>query len=342
MREPAFWYRPSSWISLLLTPLGALYGLVAGRRLQREGFDAGIPVLCVGNYHVGGAGKTPAVLALTMVLRDIGETPVVLSRGYGGSLHGPIKVDPERHAAVDVGDEPLMLARTVPVVVARDRISGVALARSQGASVILMDDGFQNPAIAKDASLIVIDGDRGLGNGRLVPAGPLRAPLPPQLARTDALIVVGRGNAAEAVAAAIAAQGKPVLSAHFKADDALVASLRGKRVLAFAGIGDPARFFRTLRASGIEVVRERAFADHHPFSQREIEALTAEAKRDALTLVTTEKDLARLCSGAGLPGWARDIVPFAVTLEFDDAAGLRKFVTNRLFQAREKKFRTSK
>jgi len=114
MREPAFWYRPSSWISLLLTPLGALYGLVAGRRLQREGFDAGIPVLCVGNYHVGGAGKTPAVLALTMVLRDIGETPVVLSRGYGGSLHGPIKVDPERHAAVDVGDEPLMLARTVP------------------------------------------------------------------------------------------------------------------------------------------------------------------------------------------------------------------------------------
>ena len=342
MREPAFWYRPSSWISLLLTPLGALYGLVAGRRLQREGFDAGIPVLCVGNYHVGGAGKTPAVLALTMVLRDIGETPVVLSRGYGGSLHGPIKVDPERHAAVDVGDEPLMLARTVPVVVARDRIGGVALARSQGASVILMDDGFQNPAVAKDASLIVIDGDRGLGNGRLVPAGPLRAPLPPQLARTDALIVVGRGNAAEAVAAAIAAQGKPVLSAHFKADDASVASLRGKRVLAFAGIGDPARFFRTLRATGIEVVRERAFADHHPFSQREIEALTAEAKRDALTLVTTEKDLARLCSDAGLPGWARDIVPFAVTLEFDDAGQLRKFVSERLFKAREKEYQASK
>src|ERR1019366_4324325 len=331
MREPAFWYRPSSWISLLLTPLGALYGLVAGRRLQREGFDAGIPVLCVGNYHVGGAGKTPAVLALTKVLRDIGETPVVLSRGYGGNLHGPIKVDPERHAAVDVGDEPLMLARTVPVVVARDRIGGVALARSQGASVILMDDGFQNPAVAKDASLIVIDGDRGLGNGRLVPAGPLRAPLPPQLARTDALIVVGRGNAAEAVAAAIAAQGKPVLSAHFKAVDASVAPLRGKRVLAFAGIGDPARFFRTLRASGIEIVVERTFPDHHPFSENEIAALLAEAKRDALTLVTTEKDMARLRQGGeGLPGWAREIVPFAVTLEFADAAQLRSFVSQRL------------
>ena len=339
MHEPAFWYRPSSWISRLLMPLGALYGLVAGQRLQRQGFDAGIPVLCVGNYHVGGAGKTPMVLALTKMLRDLGETPVVLSRGYGGRLRGPIKVDPERHAAADVGDEPLMLARTVSVVVARDRIGGVALARSQGASVILMDDGFQNPAIAKDASLIVIDSDRGLGNGRVFPAGPLRAPLPPQLERTDALIVVGDGTAAKTVAAAIAARGRPVLSAHLRADDASLAPLRGKRVLAFAGIGDPIRFFRTLRANGIEVIRERAFADHHPFSKSEIETLITEAKRDALTLVTTEKDLARLRSGEGVPCWAKDIVPFAVTLEFDGAAQLRKFVSEQLFKAREKKYR---
>jgi len=339
MREPGFWHRPSSFVSLLLLPLGALYGAVAARRLQREGFDAGIPVLCVGNYHVGGAGKTPMVLALTRMLRDLGETPVVLSRGYGGRLHGPIKVDPDRHAAADIGDEPLMMARTVPVVVARDRISGVALARSQGASVILMDDGFQNPAIAKDASLIVIDGDRGLGNGLVFPAGPLRAPLPPQLVRTDALIVVGDGAAAGPVAAAIAAQGRPVLSAHLRADDASVAPLRGKRVLAFAGIGDPPRFFRTLRASGIEIVRDRAFADHHPYAQAEIEALIAEAKPDALTLVTTEKDLARLRSGGRLASYAQEIVPFAVTLEFDDAAQLRTFVTDRLFKARNKKFR---
>ena len=339
MHEPAFWYRPSSWISRLLMPLGALYGLVAGQRLQRQGFDAGIPVLCVGNYHVGGAGKTPMVLALTKMLRDLGETPVVLSRGYGGRLRGPIKVDPERHAAADVGDEPLMLARTVSVVVARDRIGGVALARSQGASVILMDDGFQNPAIAKDASLIVIDSDRGLGNGRVFPAGPLRAPLPPQLERTDALIVVGDGAAAKTVAAAIAARGKPVLSAHLRADEASLAQLRGKSVLAFAGIGDPIRFFRTLRANGIEVIRERAFADHHPFSKSEIETLITEAKRDALTLVTTEKDLARLRSGEGVPCWAKDIVPFAVTLEFDGAAQLRKFVSEQLFKAREKKYR---
>jgi len=339
MHEPAFWYRPSSWMSRFLMPLGAIYGVVAGHRLQREGFDAGIPVLCVGNYHVGGAGKTPTVLALAKLLRELGETPVVLSRGYGGQLRGPILVDPGRHAAIDVGDEPLMLARTVPVVVARDRIDGVALARSQGASVIVMDDGFQNPAIAKDASLIVIDANRGLGNACVFPAGPLRAPLPPQLARTDALIVIGRGSAAEAVAAAVAARGKPVLSAHLEADDASVASLRGKRVLAFAGIGDPTRFFRTLRGSGIEVVLERVFADHHPFSQSEIETLTTEARRDGLTLVTTEKDLARLRGRDGLPDWAREIVPFAVTLEFEGAAQLRKFVTDQLFSAREMKFR---
>jgi tetraacyldisaccharide 4'-kinase len=207
--------------------------------------------------------------------------------------------------------------------------------------VIVMDDGFQNPAIAKDASLIVIDANRGLGNACVFPAGPLRAPLAPQLARTDALIVIGAGSAAEAVAAAVAARGKPVLSAHLAGDNATVASLRGKRVLAFAGIGDPARFFRTLRANGIEVVRERAFADHHAFSKSQIEALTAEAKRDALTLVTTEKDLARLRGRDGLPDWAREIVPFAVTLEFDGAVKLRKFAADQLFKAREMKFRES-
>ena len=339
MREPAFWHRPQSWKSHLLRPLAALYGAVAARRLQRKGLAAGIPVICVGNYHVGGAGKTPTVLALANLLRDLGELPVVLSRGYGGKLHGPVKVDSERHLASDVGDEPLMLSAALPVVIARDRAAGVALAKSQGASVILMDDGFQNPAVAKDASLIVIDSARGLGNGRVIPAGPLRAPLSPQLARTDALVVVGDGEAASKVAAGIAAQGKPVLSAHLVPDDASVAALRGKRVLAFAGIGDPARFFNTLRTSGIEVVKGRAFADHHPFMESEIEDLAAEAKRDALTLVTTEKDLARLRGGEGMQPWAQGIVPFKVTLEFEDVAKLRRFLADRLFRAREKKFR---
>jgi tetraacyldisaccharide 4'-kinase len=339
MREPAFWYRPPSWKSHLLRPLGALYGAIAAQRLQRQGFDAGIPVFCIGNYHLGGAGKTPTVLALAWMLRDLGEAPVVLSRGYGGRLHGPVMVDPARHLAGDVGDEPLMLSQIVPVTVARDRVGGVALARSQGATVILMDDGFQNPAVAKDASLIVIDGERGLGNGNVFPAGPLRASLAPQLDRTDALIVIGDGSAVDKTAAAVAARGKPVLRGHLRPNAASVTQLLGKHVLAFAGIGDPLRFFRTLRASGIAVVRERAFADHHPFSKAEIDALIAEAKRDALTLVTTQKDLARLRAGTGLPASLRDLVPFPVTLEFEDAAQLRKFLSEQLFKARDKKFR---
>jgi tetraacyldisaccharide 4'-kinase len=338
MREPAFWRRPSSLPSYLLRPLSALYGAVAAHRLQREGIDAGIPVLCVGNYHVGGAGKTPTVLALAAMLRELGERPVVLSRGYGGRLRGPVMVDPVRHGAADVGDEPLMMAAHVAVTVARDRVDGVALAKSQGASVILMDDGFQNPAIVKDAALIVIDSERGLGNACVFPAGPLRAPLLPQLARTDALIVIGSGHASDAVASAVAAAGKPVLSAQLRPAADVVGALQAKPVLAFAGIGDPARFFRTLRASGIEVRSERAFADHHPFELAEIERLIADARQSGLTLVTTEKDLVRLRTRPELAALASGILSFPVTLAFDDPAAVRRLLADSLFKARQKPF----
>ncbi|WP_128923557.1 tetraacyldisaccharide 4'-kinase [Bradyrhizobium guangxiense] len=335
MREPAFWYRPRSPQSYALWPLAALYGAITGRRMLRKGVDAGIPVICVGNYHVGGAGKTPTVLALTKLLRELGETPVVLSRGYGGRLEGPVMVDRERHTASDVGDEPLMMARDVPVAVARDRLGGVALAKSQGATVILMDDGFQNPRLVKDASLIVIDSERGLGNGEVFPAGPLRAPLQVQLARTDALVLIGDGRAANDVAAELAKRNRPALRARLKPDANTVAQLLGKRVLAFAGIGDPGRFFRTLRASGIDVARTRPFADHHMFSTEEIATLAADAQREQLTLVTTEKDLARLRGSKGVPG---DIVPFAVQLEFDEPAKLRQLISDHLYEARERRF----
>jgi tetraacyldisaccharide 4'-kinase len=297
-----------------------------------------IPVICVGNYHVGGAGKTPTVLALAKLLRELGETPVVLSRGYGGRLRGPVMVDPARHLASEIGDEPLMMSLAVPVAVARNRVDGVALAKSQRASVILMDDGFQNPSVAKDASLIVIDSERGLGNGRVLPAGPLRAPLKPQLARTDALVVVGDGKAGAEVAAAVSARGGQVFAAQLKPDEASLAALGGKRLLAFAGIGDPARFFRTLRGCGLEVVRERGFADHHVFSEGDLDTLQADARRDQLVLVTTEKDFARLRGGAEPPAFGSEIAAFAVTLEFADAAGVRKFLTDRLFKARAKLF----
>ena len=335
MREPAFWYRPRSPQSQILSPLAALYGAIAARRMARKGFDAGIPVLCVGNYHVGGAGKTPTVLALTRLLRELGETPVVLSRGYGGRLEGPVMVDRERHTAGDVGDEPLMMVRDVPVAVAHDRLEGVALAKSQGATVILMDDGFQNPRLLKDASLIVIDSERGLGNGQVFPAGPLRAPLKAQLDRTDALVLIGDGHAADDVASALARRDKPELRARLKPDAASLAQLFGKRVLAFAGIGDPERFFRTLRTGGVEVVRTRPFADHHMFSRDEIAALAADAAREQLTLVTTEKDFARLRGSEDVPD---GIVPFAVQLEFDDPAKLRQLISDHLYKARERRF----
>lgn len=334
MHEPAFWHRPSSLTSRLLTPIAALYGAISARRMQQPGRDAGIAVICVGNYHVGGAGKTPTVLALTHLLRGLGEQPAVLSRGYGGRLHGPLLVDPDTHRAADVGDEPLMMARHVAVVVARDRVAGAALARAQGASVIVMDDGLQNPALRKDVSLVVIDARRGLGNGRVFPAGPLRAPLPPQLARTDALIVIGDGHAADSVAAAVSAGGGAVLHAAIVPDARAVAALRGKRVLAFAGIGDPARFFRTLRASGIDVVSEHVFADHHAFTASEVASLVTQARRDGLTPVTTEKDLARLQGGGAGSAGMDEIVPFPVTLAFDDEPALRQLVRERLDQAR--------
>jgi len=336
MREPAFWHRPPSLLSRLLLPFGAVYGEVTAARMQKVGIETGVPVLCVGNYHLGGAGKTPTTLALVQLLRDLGEHPVVLSRGYGGRLRGPILVDAQRHSAADVGDEPLMMARTAPVVVARERTDGAALARSQGASVIVMDDGFQNPALVKDASLIVIDSRRGVGNGCVFPAGPLRAPLPLQVARTDVMIIVGDGQAADAVAAQIAARGGPVLRARLTPDETSLERLKGRRVLAFAGIGDPARFFATLRASGVEIAEQRAFPDHHPFTADELASLADSARRGGLTLVTTEKDLARIGPDAASLG--SDLVALAVTLVVEEEARLRRFLLERINQARTKQF----
>jgi tetraacyldisaccharide 4'-kinase len=333
MREPAFWHRLSSWQSTLLAPLGAVYGAVAASRLARRGARAAVPVICVGNYHVGGAGKTPTVLALTALLRSLGERPVVVSRGYGGSLPGPVVVDADRDAAGDVGDEPLMMARQVPVVVARDRVAGARLACAQQASVILLDDGFQNPALVKDLSLIVIDGTRGVGNGCVFPAGPLRAPLSPQLDRTDALIVVGDGAAAEPMVAAVTARGKPVLRARLVPDPASLAALNGRRCLAFAGIGDPARFFATLRAHGVEVAREATFADHHAFTRAEVDGLSAQAAREGLTLVTTEKDLARLAGTAAFAAPAAAMVPLKVSLQTAQDDQLRGLVVAALKSA---------
>jgi tetraacyldisaccharide 4'-kinase len=333
MREPGFWYASPSLCSLLLAPIGAIYGAVAGARMTRTGERAGVPVICVGNYHLGGAGKTPTTLRLVQMLRDLDETPFVVSRGYGGSLAGPVRV--VDHSAAEVGDEPAMMARHVPVIVSRDRVAGAELARSEGASVILLDDGFQNPALEKDTSVIVIDAVRGLGNGFVFPAGPLRAPLAAQIARTNALVVIGEGNAANDVAQGVVQRGGLVLRAGFVPDESVVARLRGQRVLAFAGIGDPARFFATLHAHGVEVASQWVFADHHPFTADDIDALAREAQASVLTLVTTEKDFARIEGNTALATHAAQIVPFPVTLRIDDEGALEDFLKDRLRRARQ-------
>jgi tetraacyldisaccharide 4'-kinase len=315
-------------MSWLLGPLGFLYGAVSGRRMLRPGKLATVPVICVGNYSLGGAGKTPAVMALVKLLQARGETPVVLSRGYGGRLAGPVRVDAATHTAADVGDEPVLLARAAVVIVSRDRVAGADAALAAEASVIVMDDGFQNPSLQKDIALIVIDAGRGVGNAAVFPAGPLRAPLDAQMKRTDVLLVSGAGAAADAVASRVAAQGGLVLRGRIVADADAVAGLRGRRVLAFAGIGDPQRFFATLSAVGVDVAVTREFADHHPFTAAEIAALGDAARKDSLTLVTTEKDLVRLRGVQGIDAAAIHALP--VSLVFDDEARLSEFIVARI------------
>jgi tetraacyldisaccharide 4'-kinase len=323
MREPAFWWREPGLAARLLSPVAALYGAVAARRMRRTGARAPAKVVCIGNLTVGGAGKTPTAIAAARLLRDAGANPAFLTRGYGGRLAGPVVVTPT-HTAAEVGDEPLLLARVAPTVVARDRVAGAAAAVATGADTIVMDDGFQNPSLAKDLSVLVVDGRRGIGNRKVIPAGPLRAPLAAQLARAHALLVVGEaGWSARTVTAAAPAAGPLLLTGRLVPDPAAVAALKGTRVLAFAGIADPDKFFATLRAAAIEVVVTRRFADHHRFGASEANDLIAVAERSGLTLVTTEKDMVRMTGDPALAALAARAKTLPVTLELDKAGALR-------------------
>jgi tetraacyldisaccharide 4'-kinase len=277
--------------------------------MAQSGWRPDVPVLCVGNFTVGGSGKTPTAIAVAKLLAEAGHRPFFLSRGYGGALAGPVRVDAQGAAAV--GDEPLLLARTAPTIVARDRPAGARAAIAAGADVIVMDDGWQNPSLAKDLTIAVLDGRRGLGNGRVFPAGPLRAPLETQLDHADALLVIGPPGLA-AVPAITAAERRrlPRFAGDLAPDPATLARLAGARALAFAGIADPTKFFATVETCGIAVAARRGFPDHHRFAPDEIARLMAEADAQRLTLVTTEKDLARL---AGDPA-ARELAARAVAL----------------------------
>ncbi|HZR63213.1 MAG TPA: tetraacyldisaccharide 4'-kinase [Xanthobacteraceae bacterium] len=320
MRAPRFWWQPGR--GLLLSPLAALYGAVAAVRLRRPGRRAGVPVICVGNLTVGGAGKTPAALAVGRLLLAAHERPFFLSRGYGGRLAGPVLVNRSVHRAADVGDEPLLLARLAPTIVARNRVAGAQLARFEGASAIVMDDGFQNPALHKDLAILVIDGRRGIGNGRVLPAGPLRAPLASQMARAHALMIVGpAADSAAAVAELGRKRGLPLFHARLEPDRQTLAALAGRRILAFAGIADPDKFFVTLAEAGLTVVERHGFADHHRFTAADAQTLTARAQSENLMLVTTEKDQARM---AGEPHLGEltgrtNALPARLVIDEDDA-----------------------
>jgi tetraacyldisaccharide 4'-kinase len=323
MREPAFWWRPAGLAAGLLSPLAAVYGAVAARRMARPGHNAQMPVVCIGNLTLGGAGKTPTAMAVAQLLKTIGRRPFVLSRGYGGALKGPVQVDPASHDAAGVGDEPLLLAKIAPTVVARDRLAGAAAARANGADVIVMDDGFQNPALNKDLAILVVDGRRGIGNGKVFPAGPLRAPLDDQLGCAHAMIVIGPGNAGDRMAAVAERRKLPVFRATLEPDRQALDALKGQPVLAFAGIGDPEKFFATLRDAGIEVRAQRVFPDHHRYRRNEARDLIAHAEREGLVPVTTEKDEVRLAKQddlAALAGLAR-MLPVRLKLADGDAFG---------------------
>lgn len=333
MREPPFWWRQSGVAAAMLAPFAAVYGAVAARRLARQGTKAAVPVVCIGNPTVGGAGKTPAALAVAQMLKAAGQTPVFLSRGYGGRLAGPVRVDPSQHRASDVGDEPLLLARSAPTIVAHDRAKGAQAAVAAGASIVVMDDGFQNPSLAKDFSVLVVDARRGIGNGRVIPAGPLRAPLDGQLDRAQALIVVGEGDAV-GIADVAGKRALPMSRAWLVPDAAFIASLAGKRVLAFAGIGDPEKFFATLRTAGVTVAATRSFDDHHRYTRADAQALCDEAGRAGLVLVTTEKDIARMQRDEGAAELAARACALPVTLMFDDEAGFQRLLRERVGQRR--------
>lgn len=296
---PPFWWRKPGWQAAVLWPASFLYGRVAGWRMDmaRPPY-APLPVLCVGNFTVGGSGKTPVAIAMARAALAAGRKPGFLSRGHGGSHARPHLVDPAHDTARHVGDEPLLLAAHAPVAVTRDRKAGAALLRETGCDFLIMDDGFQSRRIHFDYSLLVVDSRRGLGNGHIIPGGPVRAPVVTQLRQASALLVIGDGDAASRLVRVAARAARPVFHAHVQPREAV--RFAGRKFVAFAGIGEPEKFYDTVEACAGYVAASRNFADHHFYTDDDLQELQALAASNGARLITTAKDAARLTGGTPL------------------------------------------
>ncbi len=334
-KTPPWWYRQNvahRLVAGLLRPASALYGQVAKwNYLHRAPYCSGLPVVCVGNFTAGGAGKTPTVITLIHILQEMGEKPVVLTRGYGGKVSGLHQVRLEDKAR-DVGDEPLLLAAYTPVVISADRAAGARAIEQGEGTVIIMDDGFQNNSLAKDLSLVVVDGAAGIGNGLVMPSGPLRASTEFQMGLADALVMNGDGVGGKAVAELARRQTVPTLQASLEVDKEQAEWLRGKKVIAFTGIGRPDKFYQTLKDCGATVLDSVDFSDHHNFTHDEAAKLLEKASQtDGTYLVTTQKDAVRLVGGKGALQWLRyEAEVVGVTLKFGEADTLKKMLSDML------------
>jgi len=326
---PRWWYvrdgAPAPITRALLKPLGWLWAAVTARRIARTTpQDAGVAVICVGNLTVGGAGKTPVVRALLKRLRAKGVEAHGLSRGHGGKLAGPVRVDPALHGAADVGDEPLMLSQDAPAWISRDRVAGARAALDAGATVVVMDDGHQNPSLRKSLSLVVVDGETRddewpFGDGRVFPAGPMREPLKAGMARADAAIILLPADLAEADAE-LAALLQPALVARLVADAPPPA---GPQV-GFAGVGKPWKVERALQTAGCELCDFWPFPDHHAYDEATLRRLAERAAQFGAGLVTTEKDWARLPAS-----WRPRVAAWPVRAVFDDEPALDALLSGR-------------
>ncbi len=318
VRAPDFWRRDGG-PARLLAPLGAAWGVaVILRRTLARPWRAPVPVVCIGNLVAGGAGKTPLAIAVCRHLRKRGRNPHLLSRGHGGRLHGPIRVDPSRDTAREVGDEALLLAEVAPTWIARDRAAGAMAACGASADVVVMDDGFQNVGIAKDLTILAIDGGYGFGNGRIIPAGPLREKLETGLARADAAVMIGLDAFG---AGDIARRWLPVANARIVPAGSFD-EIAGHPVVAFAGIGRPGKFFDTLAEMDCRMVETHEFPDHHRYDSDDIMRICERAAERGAMPVTTAKDAVRL------PPEARRMVKtLSITLQWQDPEALEHLLS---------------